>query len=98
MRSNDTMTTEVLGPLGVRAAARTQRITGQTAGLAPGFVQGNLVVLPSDVAEEFFRFCQQNTKPCPLTAWSEPGDPRLPALGEDLDLRTDLPCYRVWHD
>ena len=85
-------------PRAIRLAARTQRITGQTAGLAPGFVQGNLVVLPSDVADEFLGFCQQNTKPCPLIAVSEPGDPRLPALGEDLDLRTDLPCYRVWHD
>ena len=85
-------------PHAIRLAARTQRITGQTAGLAPGFVQGNLVVLPSDVADEFLRFCQQNPKPCPLIAVSEPGDPRIAALGEDLDLRTDLPCYRVWRD
>ena len=27
---------------------------------------------------------------------SEPGDWRVPLLGEDLDLRTDLPRYRVW--
>jgi uncharacterized protein YcsI (UPF0317 family) len=85
-------------PHAVRLAARAQRITGQTAGLAPGFVQGNLVVLPGDVADEFLRFCKQNPKPCPLIAVSEPGDPRIPALGEDLDLRTDLPCYRVWRD
>jgi len=85
-------------PHAIRLAARAQRITGQTAGLAPGFVQGNLVVLPNDLADEFLRFCQQNPRPCPLIAVSEPGDPRIPALGEDLDLRTDLPCYRVWRD
>jgi uncharacterized protein YcsI (UPF0317 family) len=92
------MATEVLGSLAVRAAARTQRITGQTAGLAPGFVQANLVVLPASVADEFLRFCQRNPKPCPLIAVSEPGEPRIASLGEDVDLRTDLPYYRVWRD
>ena len=85
-------------PHAVRLAARAQRITGQTAGLAPGFVQGNLVVLPADVADEFLRFCQQNPKPSPHIGVSEPGEPRIPALGEDVDLRTDLPSYRVWRN
>ena len=85
-------------PYAVRLAARAQRITGQTAGLAPGFVQGNLVVLPADVADEFLRFCQRNPKPCPLIAVTEPGESRVPALGEEADLRTDLPSYRVWRD
>ena len=85
-------------PLAVRLAARAQRITGQTAGLAPGFVQGNLVVLPASVADDFLAFCQRNPKPCPLIAVSEPGEHQIPALGDDVDLRTDLPCYRVWRD
>jgi len=93
------MTIEALGtPCAVRMAARTQRITGQTAGLAPGFVQGNLVVLPVSVADEFLRFCQRNPKPCPLIAVSEPGRPHIASLGEDVDLRTDLPRYQVWRD
>jgi uncharacterized protein YcsI (UPF0317 family) len=93
------MTIEALGtPCAVRMAARTQRITGQTAGLAPGFVQGNLVVLPVSVADEFLRFCQHNPKPCPLIAVSEPGQPHIASLGEDVDLRTDLPRYHVWRD
>ena len=29
---------------------------------------------------------------------SEPGDPRLPRLGADLDIRSDVPGYRVWKD
>ena len=93
------MTIEALGtPCAVRMAARMQRITGQTAGLAPGFVQGNLVVLPASVADEFLRFCQRNPKPCPLIAVSEPGQPHIASLGEDVDLRTDLPRYHVWRD
>lgn len=71
---------------------------GHTAGMAPGYVQGNLVILPEREAFDFLRFCQRNPKPCPLLAVSEPGDPHLPSLGEDLDLRTDLPRYRVWRE
>jgi len=69
---------------------------GPTSGLAPGYVQGNLVILPNDVAAEFLRFCQLNPKPCPLIGTSAPGDWRIPALGDDIDIRTDIPRYRVW--
>ncbi|MBU4609840.1 putative hydro-lyase [Achromobacter sp. GG226] len=71
---------------------------GQTAGMAPGHVQGNLAILPADLASDFLRFCQRNPKPCPLIGVSEPGDPFLPTLGVDVDIRTDLPRYRVWRD
>jgi uncharacterized protein YcsI (UPF0317 family) len=69
---------------------------GATSGLAPGHVQGNLAILPQALAGDFLRFCQLNPKPCPLIGTSAPGDPRIPALGEDLDIRTDLPRYRIW--
>jgi uncharacterized protein YcsI (UPF0317 family) len=79
-----------------RLAIRAGELRGQTAGLAPGHVQGNLAILPASLAGEFMRFCQLNPKPCPLLAASAPGDHRLPTLGEDLDIRTDLPRYRVF--
>lgn len=79
-----------------RMAARSGALQGQTAGLAPGFVQGNLAILPRDLAGDFLRFCHLNPKPCPVIGLSEPGSPALPALGADLDLRTDLPRYRIW--
>jgi uncharacterized protein YcsI (UPF0317 family) len=75
----------------VRLSARAGTLTGPTAGLAPDHVQANLVVLPKDLAVDFLRFCQANPKPCPVLGVSEPGDPHLPPLAEDLDLRTDLP-------
>jgi uncharacterized protein YcsI (UPF0317 family) len=81
-----------------RLLAREGGFTGPTSGLAPGYVQGNLAILPSGLAADFLRFCQLNPKPCPLLAASEPGDWRLPSLGQDLDIRTDLPRYRVWRD
>lgn len=73
--------------------------TGFTHGFAPGFVQGNLAVLPKSLAADFLRFCQLNPKPCPLIGMSPaPGDPSIPELGIDLDIRTDIPSYRVWKD
>jgi uncharacterized protein YcsI (UPF0317 family) len=86
------------GGSAVRQACRSGALAGPTSGLAPGHVQGNLVVLPRDWADEFLRFCQANPKPCPVLAVAEPGTPALPALGRDLDIRTDLPRYRVWRD
>ena len=81
----------------VRRAARKGHFTQQTSGAAPGFVQGNLVILPAALVVDFQRFCQRNPKPCPVLAVGDPGDPTLPTLGEDIDVRTDLPRYRVWH-
>ena len=79
-----------------RLRIRAGDFSGTTAGLAPGNVQANLVVLPQALAHDFLRFAQANPKPCPVLAVSGPGYPHLPGLGEDLDIRTDLPRYRVW--
>src|ERR1700756_4079338 len=81
-----------------RLAARAGTFKGRTAGVAPGYVQGNLAILPNALATDFLRFCQLNPKPCPLLAASAPGDPRLPSLAEDLDIRTDIARYRVWRN
>ena len=81
-----------------RLMIRSGELTGPTAGLAPGYVQGNLAILPNALASDFLRFCQLNPKPCPLLAASAPGDPHLRALAEDLDIRTDIARYRVWRD
>ena len=69
-----------------------------TAGVANGYVQGNLAILPEKFASAFHRFCQLNPKPCPIIGMSDVGDPKIPALGLDLDIRTDVPRYRVWRD
>jgi uncharacterized protein YcsI (UPF0317 family) len=90
--------TQLLPGQEVRHSARRGEFRGQTSGLAPGFVQGNLAILPAELAGDFLRFCQLNPKPCPLIGVSQPGDPRVPELGADLDIRTDIPQYRVWRD
>ena len=81
-----------------RLAIRNGNNIGPTAGFAPGYVQGNLCILPADYAMEFAAFCQRNPKPCPLIGVGAPGDPRIPTLADDLDVRFDVPQYRVFRD
>ena len=81
-----------------RQAIRRREWSGPTSGLAPGYVQGNLAILPGSLASDFMRFCQLNPKPCPLLAVGAPGDWRLPTLGDDLDIRTDLCRYKVFRN
>ena len=74
-----------------RRACRDGVASATTAGLANGFVQGNLAILPEKIAGAFHRFCQLNPKPCPIVGMSDVGDPRLPAPGLELDIRTSRP-------
>ena len=81
-----------------RQAIRRGDWVKHTSGLASRYAQGNIAILPAALANDFLRFCQRNPKPCPLLAVSEPGEALLPTLGSDIDIRTDVPMYRVWRD
>ncbi len=80
----------------VRSACRRHEWTEQTSGLAAGFVQANLVILPQVIAGDFQEFCRRNPKPCPLLEVTTPGNSVPHTLAPHADLRTDLPKYRVW--
>ena len=82
----------------VRRRARTRDWTGPTPGLALGYVQANLVVVPRDLAFDFLLFCQRNPKPCPLLDVTEPGSPEPTTIAPGADVRTDVPCYRIYRD
>jgi uncharacterized protein YcsI (UPF0317 family) len=82
----------------VRAAIRSGSYKGHTSGLAAGKLQCNLAILPERYALDFLRFCQRNPKPCPVVGVSDNGDPFLPTLGADIDIRTDISRYRVFKD
>lgn len=86
-----------LTPYQLRQQIRAGQFQGQTSGLAPGYVQCNLAILPQSCAAEFLLFCQRNAKACPLISVSEPGHFVVPLLGEDIDLRSDLPAYRIFN-
>jgi uncharacterized protein YcsI (UPF0317 family) len=82
----------------VRRQARTGELSGPTPGLAMSYVQANLVVVPRELAFDFLLFCQRNPKPCPVLDVTEPGDPEPRLTAPGADLRTDLPCYRVYRE
>ncbi len=79
----------------VRQAIRTGQYRGHTAGLCPGLLQANLVILPEDYALDFMRFCQRNPRACPLVGVSDTGVPSIEMLGH-FDLRSDLPAYNAY--
>jgi uncharacterized protein YcsI (UPF0317 family) len=80
----------------LRALVRRREVTGPTAGLALGYVQANLVVLPQALAFDFLLFCQRNPKPCPIIDVTEAGSATPAQCAPDADLRTDVPRYRVF--
>ncbi len=79
-----------------RREIRAGRWRRPTAGLVPGYVQANLVIVPQAHAGDFRLFCGRNPGPCPLLDVTAPGDPVPRAAAPDADLRTDLPLYRVY--
>jgi uncharacterized protein YcsI (UPF0317 family) len=89
---------ELLSGQSVRLACRRGEWTKPTAGLAAGFAQANLVILPKEWAFDFLLFCQRNPKPCPLLEVTEPGDVVPRFYAPDADLCTDLPKYRLWEN
>ena len=54
--------------------------------------------MPKPWADEFIEFCRINPRPCPLIGVSEPGNPALPDLGHDLDIRVDVPEYHIFKE
>ena len=83
----------------LRQLIRHDKFNENTSGFAQGCVQGNIVILPKDWANDFLQFCQFNPKPCPLIGMSvNAGDFLLPDLGENIDIRTDVPGYRLFVD
>jgi len=85
-------------PAALRAATRERRFNSHTSGQCPGYAQANLAIVPQSYAADFLRYCQLNPKPCPLLGMGAPGDPRIPGLGADLDVRTDVSRYCLFRD
>src|SRR5512136_308973 len=87
---------KLLNPKEIRALIRKEKWGKPTAGLAMGYAQANLVILPQKYAFDFLLFCQRNPKPCPLLEVIERGKYRTEFLSSDADIRTDVPRYTVY--
>lgn len=82
----------------VRGEIRAGRITGTSRGLALGFVQCNLAILPKAHAFDFLLYCQRNQRACPVLEVTDPGDPVPRRLAPTADLRTDCARYAIYVD
>lgn len=81
-----------------RQDIREGRHNGPTRGVAPGFVQCNLVIVRKALAYDFLVYCQRNAKACPVLEVTDPGDCEPRRIAPGADLRTDLPRYVVFRN
>lgn len=86
-----------LHPRELRRLIRDRKWTQPTSGVAKGYIQANLVMMPQEQAFSFLLFCVRNPKPCPILDVLEPGCFE-PAIAAGADLRTDLPRYRIYEN
>ncbi|MEI6152803.1 MAG: putative hydro-lyase [Deltaproteobacteria bacterium] len=87
---------EKMSPKEARALIRRGEWRKSTAGIALGYAQANLVVLPGQYAFDFLLYCQRNPKPCPLLEVLEPGKYITEFLAAGADVTTDIPLYNVY--
>ena len=82
----------------LRKLIRSGDYIGQTAGLSKNMLQTNLIILEKQYALDFMIFCQRNPKACPLVAVTNVGDPFFKTLGNNIDVRTDVPSYNIYEN
>ncbi|WP_339227155.1 putative hydro-lyase [Oceanobacillus sp. FSL K6-2867] len=82
----------------IRELIRKGEWTKPTTGLAPGYTQANLVILPKKYAYDFLLFCMRNPKTCPLIEVTDVGSSIPQKTAPDGDIKTDLPKYRIYRD
>ncbi|MCC7120854.1 MAG: putative hydro-lyase [Gammaproteobacteria bacterium] len=82
----------------VRELCRRGDWTDRTFGMALGYYQANLAIVPAAYAFEFMLFCQRNPKPCPILDVTDPGDPVPRRAAVSGDVRTDAPRYCVYRN
>ena len=80
----------------IRNCIRNDLYTGHTAGLAKNKLQTNIVILPKEYSKDFTNFCELNKKACPLVDKTDIGDPFFYKLGENIDVRFDVPSYNIY--
>ena len=83
-------------PKEMRQMFRTGELCMPTAGMSHGYAQGNLVILPKELAFDFLLFTQRNPKPCPILEVTDVGSKSFNLTAPGSDITTDLPLYRVY--
>jgi uncharacterized protein YcsI (UPF0317 family) len=95
-KTSDRSAIAQLRGLEARALIRAGDWRGTTTGMAQGWAQANLVILPHSFAEHFLNFCQLNSQACPVLDVTEVGSVEPLRIAPGADLRVDIPRYRVY--
>ena len=80
----------------IRQKIRLELYNNHTSGLAADKLQANIVILPSEYENDFYKFCKSNPKACPLVGQTKLNYPYFDTLGDDIDIRSDVPLYNVY--
>ena len=80
----------------IRAAIARGEWRKPTSGVAAGFTQANVVILPKRYAFDFLLFCDRNPQPCPVIDVAEAGVIAPPVAGPTGDIRTEIPKYKIF--
>ena len=79
----------------IRKRIRSEHYNNHTSGLAANKLQANIVILPNEYANDFVNFCKLNPKACPLVGQTKLNNPYFDTLGDDIDIRFDVPLYNI---
>ena len=82
----------------IRKKIRLEQYNNHTSGLAANKLQANIVILPNKYSNDFYNFCKLNAKACPLVGQTKLNDPYFETLGDDIDVRSDVPLYNIYKD
>ena len=80
----------------IRKKIRLGLYNNHTSGLAANKLQANIVILPNEYANDFYNFCKLNPKACPLVGQTKLNNPKFDTLGDDIDIRYDVPLYNIY--
>ena len=75
---------------------RSGEHSGNTSGFCNGYVQCNLVILACRFGRGFSAVLSEQSQTLPTDCHIRTRRFSLPTLGEDIDIRTDIPSYKVF--
>lgn len=85
-----------MSPKELREKIAKGEIKDQTSGMALGYAQANLVILPKEYAKDFETFCALNPKPCPLLEIVH--GKFTQKIAKNANIYTDIPKYFIYEN
>lgn len=76
-----------LSPSEARGIFRRNGFHGKTSGFCAGYMQANVTIVPSELADDFEELCKKNHSAFPVLYRSKPGELGAPPLASNVDIR-----------